>query len=103
MVNSSNATDLTLIFTAILLVGGYITTYTSNIRKSRVTLIAGLGVSILLIIYQLFMDKLYGTGSLNLIAFLIIPGFIMVIGGFIAKITKNEVKHLLEDLNISRS
>ena len=43
MVNSSNATDLTLIFTAILLVGGYITTYTSNIR-TRVALIAGLGV-----------------------------------------------------------
>jgi hypothetical protein len=103
MFNSNNATDLTVIFTAILLVGGYVATYTSNIGKSRVALIAGLGVSILLIIYQLFMDKLYGTGSINLIVFLIIPGFIMLIGGFIAKITKNEVKHLLEELNISRS
>jgi peptidoglycan/LPS O-acetylase OafA/YrhL len=103
LVNSSNATYLTYIFAGILLVGGYITTYTSNIKKSRVALIAGLGVSIILIVYQLFIDKLYGSGSLNLIAFLIIPGFIMLIGGFIAKITKNEFKHLLEDLNISKS
>lgn len=103
LVNSSNATYLTYIFAGILLVGGYIATYTSNIKKSRVALIAGLVVSILLIVYQLFIDKLYGSGSLNLVAFLVIPGFIMMIGGFIAKITKNEFKHLLEDLNISRS
>ena len=101
LVNSSNATYLTYIFAGILLVGGYIATYTSNIKKSRVALIAGLVVSILLIVYQLFIDKLYGSGSLNLVAFLVIPGFIMMIGGFIAKITKNEFKHLLEDLNIS--
>ncbi|MGB9200266.1 hypothetical protein [Methanobacterium sp.] len=73
------------------------------LKKSRVALIAGIGVSILLIFYQLFVDKLYGSGSLNLIAFLIIPGFVMLIGGFIAKITKNEFKHLLEDLDISKS
>ena len=103
LVNSSNATYLTYIFAGILLVGGYIATYTSNIKKSRVALIAGLVVSILLIVYQLFIDKLYGSGSLNLVAFLVIPGFIMMIGGFIAKITKNEFKHLLEDLNISKS
>jgi peptidoglycan/LPS O-acetylase OafA/YrhL len=101
--NSNNGIDLTYIFTGILLVGGYITTYTSNIKKSRVALIAGLGVSILLIVYQLFIDKLYGSGSLNIVAFLIIPGFVMIIGGFIAKITKNEFKHLLEDLNITNS
>ena len=103
MVNSSNSDYMTYIFTAILLVGGYITTYTSNIKKSRVALIAGLGVSILLIVYQLFINHLYGTGSINLIAFLTIPGFIMLIGGFIAKITKNIFKHLLEDLKLSRS
>ena len=103
LVNSSNANYLTYIFAGILLVGGYITTYTSNIKKSRVALIAGLGVSVVLIVYQLFVDKLYGSGSLNLIAFLIIPEFIMLIGGFIAKITKNEFKHLLEDLNLSKS
>ena len=103
MVNSNNTTDLTYIFTGILLVGGYITTYTSNIKKSRLALIAGIGVSMILIVYQLFIDKLYGSGSLNLVAFLIIPGLVMIIGGFIAKITKNEFKHLLEDLNISKS
>ena len=103
MIDSNNATYLTYIFTGILLVGGYITTYTSNINKSRVALIAGLGVSILLIVYQLFIDKLYGAGSFDLVAFLIIPGLIMLLGGFIAKITKNEVKHLLEDMNKSKS
>jgi hypothetical protein len=103
LINSSNAGDLTYIFAGILLLGGYITTYTSNIKKSRVALIAGLGVSIMLIIYQIFIDKLYGTGSLNIVAFLFIPGFVMLIGGFIAKITKNELKHLLEDLHITRS
>ena len=102
-VDSTNASGLTYIFTFILLVGGYITTYTSNIKKSRVALIAGLGVSILLIMYQLFIDNLYGAGSFNLIAFLTIPGLIMLLGGFFAKITKNELKHLLEDLNISKS
>jgi hypothetical protein len=56
----------------------------------------------ILIVHQLFIDKLYGSGSLNLVAFLIIPGFVMLIGGFTAKITKNEFKHLLEDLNISK-
>ena len=101
--NSNNAIDLTYIFTGVLLVGGYLTTYTSNIKKSRVALIAGIGVSMILIVYQLFIDKLYGSGSLNLVTFLIIPGFVMLIGGFIAKITKNEFKHLLEDLNISKS
>jgi hypothetical protein len=103
MVNSNNATNLTYIFTGILLVGGYITTYTSNIKKSRLALIAGIGVSMLLIIYQLIIDRLYGSGSLNLVAFLIIPGFVMLIGGFIAKITKNEFKDILEDLNRSKS
>ncbi len=103
MFNSSNSDYLTYIFAGILLIGGYIATYTSNIKKSRVALIAGLGVSILLIVYQLFINHLHGTGSLNLIAFLVIPGFIMLIGGFIAKITKNVFKHLLEDLLLSRS
>lgn len=103
MIDSNNASYLTYIFTGILLVGEYITTYTSNINKSRVALITGLGVSILLIVYQLFIDKLYGAGSFDLIAFLTITGLIMLLGGFIAKITKNEVKHLLEDMNISKS
>ena len=33
MVNSNNATNLTYIFTGILLVGGYITTYTLIIKN----------------------------------------------------------------------
>ena len=43
LVNSSNATYLTYIFAGILLVGGYIATYTSNIKKSRVALIGRAG------------------------------------------------------------
>jgi peptidoglycan/LPS O-acetylase OafA/YrhL len=103
LINLENPVYQTYLFTIILLVGGYITTYTSNIRKSRVALIAGIGVSILLILYQLFINKTVLTGSVSLISFLIIPGFIMVIGGFIAKITKNEMKHLLKALNITKS
>lgn len=103
LINLENPVDQTYLFTIILLVGGYITTYTSNIRKSRVALIAGIGVSILLILYQLFINKTVLSGSVNLISFLIIPGFIMVIGGFIAKITKNEMKYLLNALNITKS
>ncbi len=103
LINWENPMDQTYLFTIILLVGGYITTYTSNIRKSRVALIAGMGVSILLILYQLFINKTVLSGSVSLISFLIIPGFIMVIGGFIAKITKNEMKYLLNALNITKS
>ena len=63
------------IFLVILLVGGYMATYTSNIRKSRVALISGMGVSILLIIYQLFINKIVSSVSVNLISFVIIFAF----------------------------
>jgi hypothetical protein len=97
--NTTLPTDL---FLVILLVGGYIATYTSNIQKSRVALISGIGVSILLIIYQLFINKI-GSVSVNLISFVIIPGFVMLIGGFIAKNTKNEMDNLLKNLSRTRS
>jgi len=91
------------IFLVILLVGGYMATYTSNIRKSRVALISGMGVSILLIIYQLFINKIVNYVSVNLISFVIIPGFVMLIGGFIAKITKHEMDTLLNNLHRTKS
>jgi hypothetical protein len=75
--NTTIATDL---FLVILLVGGYMATYTSNIQKSRVALISGMGVSILLIIYQLFINKIVSSIPVNLISFVIIPGFVMLIG-----------------------
>ena len=93
--NTTLPTDLLLV---ILLVGGYTATYTSNIQKSRVALISGIGVSILLIIYQLFINKIVSSVPVNLISFVIIPGFVMLIGGFIAKITKNEMDNLLKNL-----
>ena len=93
-------TDL---FLFILLVGGYTATYTSNIQKSRVALISGIGVSILLIIYQLFINKIVSSVSVNLISFVLIPGFVMLIGGFIAKSTKNEMDSLLKNLHRTRS
>ena len=98
--NTSIPADL---FLVILLVGGYTATYTSNIQKSRVALISGIGVSILLIIYQLFINKIVSSVPVNLISFLIIPGFFMLIGGFIAKITKNEMDNLLKNLYKTRS
>jgi len=90
-------TDLFLI---ILLAGGYISTYTSNIGKSRVALISGIGVSILLIIYQLLFNRA-SSNEVDLISFLIVPGFVMLIGGFIAKNTKIQMHKLLNDLSHS--
>ena len=98
--NTALPTDL---FLVILLVGGYTATYTSNIQKSRVALISGIGVSILLIIYQLFINKIVSSVSVNLISFVIIPGFVMLIGGFIAKSTKNKMDSLLKNLYRTRS
>jgi hypothetical protein len=99
----NNTTLPTYLFLVILLVGGYAATYTSNIQKSRVALISGIGVSILLIIYQLFINKIFSSVPVNLISFLIIPGFVMLIGGFIAKITKNQMDYLLKNLYRTRS
>jgi hypothetical protein len=93
-------TDL---FLVILLAGGYITTYSSNIGKSRVALISGIGVSIILIIYQLFINKTSSTSEVSLISFLIIPGFFMLIGGFVAKNTKVKMTNLLNSLSQSKS
>jgi len=98
--NPSVTTDL---FLVILLAGGYITTYTSNIGKSRVALISGIGVSILLITYQLFINKTTSSSLVALISFLIIPGFVMLIGGFIAKNTKVKMATLLNNLSQTKS
>ncbi|HEX7468384.1 MAG TPA: hypothetical protein VF324_07355 [Methanobacterium sp.] len=98
--NTALPTDL---FLVILLVGGYTATYTSNIQKSRVALISGIVVSILLIIYQLFINKIVSSVSVNLISFVIIPGFVMLIGGFIAKNTKNKMDSILKNLYRTRS
>ncbi len=88
----SVTTDLSIF---ILLLGGYIATYTSNIGKARVALISGIGVSVVLIAYQIFNNKTLITSSVDLISFLIIPGTVMLIGGFIAKFTKKGIKNLL--------
>jgi hypothetical protein len=98
--NPPLTTDL---FLFILLAGGYITTYTSNIGKSRIALISGICVSVVLIIYQLFINKTYSSSFVDLISFLIIPGSIMVIGGFIAKITKIQMDTLLNNLSFIKS
>lgn len=98
--NTALPTDL---FLVILLIGGYIAIYTSNIQKSRVALISGIGVSILLIIYQLFINKIVSSVPVNLISFVIIPGFVMLIGGFIAKSTKNKMDSILKNLYKTRS
>ncbi|MBZ2166446.1 hypothetical protein [Methanobacterium spitsbergense] len=98
--NPPLTTDL---FLFILIVGGYIATYTSNIGKSRIALISGMCVSVVLIIYQLFVNKTYSSSFVDFICFLIIPGLIMVIGGFIAKITKIQMDTLLNNLSFIKS
>ena len=98
--NPPLTTDL---FLAILLAGGYIATYTSNVGKSRVALISDICVSIVLIIYQLFINKSNSASFVDLISFLIIPGLIMLIGGYIAKITKIQMDILLNNLSFIKS
>lgn len=98
--NPPLTTDLFL-FT--LLAGGYIATYTSNVGKSRIALISGIVVSIVLIIYQLFINKSFSASFVDLISFLIIPGSLMVIGGYIAKITKIQMDTLLNNLSFIKS
>jgi hypothetical protein len=93
----SDPSTTTTLFIVILLAGGYLATYTSIIEKSRVALLSGIGVSGILIIYQLYINKTTSSSSVDLISFLIIPGFIMVIGGFVAKLTKNEMDGLLNN------
>jgi drug/metabolite transporter (DMT)-like permease len=100
---SENPPLTTDLFLFILFAGGYIATYTSDIGKSRVALISGICVSIVLIIYQLFINKSYSASLVALISFLIIPGVIMVIGGYIAKITKIQMDTFLNNLSFIKS
>lgn len=96
LISSYNAVAANF-FLVVLLLGGYLTTYTSNMGKSRVAMISGLGVSIVLLTYQIAVSKA-DFSTLDLISFIVIPGFVMLIGGFISKITKNEMDELLHAL-----
>jgi hypothetical protein len=94
----SDSSVTTTLLIPILIAGGYISTYTSNIGKSRVALLSGILVSVILIVYQLFINKTIISNSLDLISFIVIPGFVMVIGGFMAKLTRNMMDSLLNNL-----
>ncbi len=82
----SDPSILPILFISILFLGGYVATSLSKSKKARVGLISGLGVSALLLCYILLHKKTVPTSSLDLISSLIIPAFIMCIGGFIAKL-----------------
>jgi hypothetical protein len=83
-----SSSAITNSFVLILLFGGFIATFTSKSGKARVGLISGLGVSIVLIIYSVLNNKTVPVSSVDLISYLIIPGFMMCIGGFVAKLMK---------------
>lgn len=75
-----------ILFILILLIGGYAATSLSTIKKARIGLISGLGVSVVLILYFMLHKKIVPVSSLTLVSSLIIPGFTMYIGGLIAKL-----------------
>jgi hypothetical protein len=92
----SNSTLVTNIFILALLVGGYMVTYTSNIGKTRTAIFSGVGVGLILIIYQAVVNKTLETSLLT--SYLIMPAFFMMLGGFTAKLTKNQMDELLKNL-----
>lgn len=91
--NNSLTTNL---FIIILLAVGYIVTYTSSTLKTRTAIFSGFSVGIIIMIYQLLFNRSVLDPTI-LIAYLILPGFFMMIGGFTAKITKKQIVKLTED------
>ncbi len=88
----------TNLFIIILLAGGYLVTYKSKNIKTRNAIFAGFSVGMVLIIYQLFTNRSM-VDVLNVLGYLFLPGFFMMIGGFTAKITKKQMDELVGHLN----
>lgn len=92
--NNSITTNL---FIIILLLGGYLVTYTSNTVKSRTAIFSGFMVGIVLIAYQIIINRV-SVDAVSLIGYMILPGFFMMIGGFTAKITKKQMDAIINNL-----
>ena len=92
----SNSTLVTNLFMVTLLIGGYMVTYTSNIGKTRLAIFSGIGVGITLIIYQAVVNKTLETSLLT--SYLLMPAFFMMLGGFTAKLTREQMDELLSNL-----
>lgn len=90
--NNSLTTNL---FIIILLLGGYVVTYTSSTLKTRTAIFSGLSVGMVLMIYQLIFNR-SAIGLTVILAYFILPGFFMMIGGFTAKLTNKQMKELLD-------
>ncbi|SCG85961.1 hypothetical protein [Methanobacterium congolense] len=87
-----NPTVLTDSFVLVLIMGGFVATFTSPGTKARAGLISGLGVSIILIPYTLINSTFVPVTAGTLLNLLVLPGFMMCIGGYIAKLVKMEIK-----------
>lgn len=90
--NSSITTNL---FILTLLAGGYLVTYTSSTVKSRTAIFSGFTVGIVLIIYQILFNKM-SVNPAGLLGYMVLPGFFMMLGGFTAKVTKNQMSELVD-------
>ena len=88
-----NSTLLTDLFIVILLMGGFVSTFTSPGTKARVGLLSGLGVSLILTAYTIMNSAVVPVSLGILMSSLILPGVIMCIGGYIAKLVKMEMHH----------
>ena len=92
--NNSITTNL---FIIILIAGGYIVTYTSSTLKSRTAIFSGFTVGMVLIVYQILINRV-SIDPVNWIGYVILPGFFMMIGGFTAKITKKQMVETFDNL-----
>jgi len=88
-----NSTLLTDLFIVSLFMGGFVSTFTSPGTKARVGLISGLGVSFIFTAYTLMNSTTVPVSLGILMSSLILPGVIMCIGGYLAKLVKMEMSH----------
>ena len=93
----SNNSLTTNLFIIILVLGGYLVTYTSNTLKTRTAIFSGFFVGIVLIVYQIIFNS-SAFDPLAMVGYLLLPGFFMMIGGFSAKITQKQMEELVDHL-----
>ena len=90
----NNNTLTTNLFIIILMLGGYFVTYTSSTLKTRTAVFSGFFVGMVLMVYQLCFNR-SALDPMEIVGLFILPGFFMMIGGFTAKITQNQMRELI--------
>jgi len=91
----NNNSLITNLFIISLLLGGYFVTYTSSTLKTRTAIFSGFFVGMVLMVYQLLFNR-SALDPMEIVGLFILPGFFMMIGGFTAKITQNQMSELID-------